>query len=143
MISQIHKTYYDDDSSLNHHIGVIADRLQIANHGEISTIVLLLDFIFVRVIFHAFSHYDWLQSEPGEPGCIACKEEDWGFNLIERTAQIGLYSNNTTTLVIIQIGEEITDCYGFHYTGIPVESRKQKLEKWFNFTVHFHAFPQI
>ena len=105
--------------------------------------MLLSDFILVRVIVYAFSHYDWLQSEPGEPGCIACKEEDWGFNLIERTSKTGLYSNNTTTLVIIQVGEEITDCYGFHYTGIPMESRKQKLEKWFNFKVHLPVFPQI
>ena len=105
--------------------------------------MLLLDFIFVCVNFYAFSHFDSLQSEPGEPGCIACKEEDWGLNLIDRTSKIGLYNNNTTTLVIIQIGEEITDCYGFHYTGILVESRKQKLEKWFNFRVHLPVLPQI
>ena len=75
-----------------------------------------------------------MQSEPGEPGCIACKKEDRGFNLIERTAKIGLYNNNTTTLVIIQIGEEITDCYGFHYTSLGLAERRRRLEKWFNFT---------
>ena len=33
----------------------------------------------------------------------------------------------------INVGEEISDCYGFHYTSLKMAERKQRLEKWFKF----------
>ena len=43
---------------------------------------------------------------------------------------------NTLILVArrrIGFGEEISDCYGFHYTSLPLTQRRQRLEKWFRF----------
>ena len=34
----------------------------------------------------------------------------------------------------IRKGEELTDCYGFHYTSLGLAERRRRLEKWFNFT---------
>ena len=33
----------------------------------------------------------------------------------------------------IKVGEEISDCYGFHYTSLERDLRRQRLEKWFSF----------
>ena len=34
---------------------------------------------------------------------------------------------------LIRAGEEISDCYGFHYTSLPRPERQRRLSKWFNF----------
>ena len=34
---------------------------------------------------------------------------------------------------LIRAGEEISDCYGFHYTSLARPERQRRLSKWFNF----------
>lgn len=33
----------------------------------------------------------------------------------------------------MEVGEEVSDCYGFHYTGLAREERRKRIAKWFNF----------
>ena len=34
----------------------------------------------------------------------------------------------------IRKGDELTDCYGFHYTSLGLTERRRRLKKWFNFS---------
>ena len=34
---------------------------------------------------------------------------------------------------LIRAGDEISDCYGFHYTSLARPERQRRLSKWFNF----------
>jgi hypothetical protein len=40
----------------------------------------------------------------------------------------------------MQVGEEISDCYGFHYTSLARRERRTRLAKWFKFQV-LEGFP--
>ena len=33
----------------------------------------------------------------------------------------------------LEAGDEVTDCYGFHYTSLPCAERRARLERWFRF----------
>eukprot|EP00090_Calanus_glacialis_P007248 TRINITY_DN15692_c0_g1_i1.p1 TRINITY_DN15692_c0_g1~~TRINITY_DN15692_c0_g1_i1.p1 ORF type:complete len:671 (-),score=156.98 TRINITY_DN15692_c0_g1_i1:49-2061(-) len=45
--------------------------------------------------------------------------------------QIALFSRKR-----IEVGEEVTDCYGFHYTSLSKAERQRRIKKWFNFECH-------
>merc|ERR1711936_139209 len=48
--------------------------------------------------------------------------------------QIALFSRRR-----IEVGEELTDCYGFHYTSLDKGERQKRIQKWFNFQCNCKA----
>jgi len=48
--------------------------------------------------------------------------------------QIALFSRRR-----IEVGEEVTDCYGFHYSSLNKEERRKRIAKWFNFQCNCSA----